>query len=253
MAPRSSTRSAVAPGDGGGLGGHAGPRQQPARRLRRRRRQARAGLVHQPRQRRPGRDRRGLLDRRLHDHHPGPAPGRRPAAHPAGAPARGQGPAIDLMSLDPPFTAEFADAGFLAEVPQDAAGAARGAGHLPGRARRGDVEGRARRLPVLVQHPGPLVPQVLRREGRHRHVAAGDLGPDHRRRQRERRQDRRAGQQVRGLRRLDQRPRRGRRRTHPRGRRQGRRRRRSRSTTRPARTRRASSRSSPRPRPHRPT
>ena len=27
---------------------------------------------------------------------------------------------IDLMSLDPPFTAEFADAGFLAEVPQDA-------------------------------------------------------------------------------------------------------------------------------------
>src|SRR5690349_14015573 len=29
-------------------------------------------------------------------------------------------PAIDLMSLDPPFTAEFADAGFLAELPQDA-------------------------------------------------------------------------------------------------------------------------------------
>ena len=29
-------------------------------------------------------------------------------------------PSIDLMSLDPPFTAEFADAGFLAEVPQDA-------------------------------------------------------------------------------------------------------------------------------------
>jgi multiple sugar transport system substrate-binding protein len=29
-------------------------------------------------------------------------------------------PEIDLMSLDPPFTAEFADAGFLAEVPQDA-------------------------------------------------------------------------------------------------------------------------------------
>lgn len=28
--------------------------------------------------------------------------------------------AIDLMSIDPPFTAEFADAGFLAEVPQDA-------------------------------------------------------------------------------------------------------------------------------------
>jgi multiple sugar transport system substrate-binding protein len=29
-------------------------------------------------------------------------------------------PSIDLMSLDPPFTAEFADAGFLAELPQDA-------------------------------------------------------------------------------------------------------------------------------------
>jgi multiple sugar transport system substrate-binding protein len=31
-----------------------------------------------------------------------------------------QDPEIDLMSIDPPFTAEFADAGFLAEVPQDA-------------------------------------------------------------------------------------------------------------------------------------
>ncbi|RYE75424.1 MAG: extracellular solute-binding protein, partial [Myxococcales bacterium] len=28
-------------------------------------------------------------------------------------------PAIDLMSLDPPFTAEFADAGYLAEIPED--------------------------------------------------------------------------------------------------------------------------------------
>jgi multiple sugar transport system substrate-binding protein len=31
-----------------------------------------------------------------------------------------QDPEIDLMSLDPPFTAEFADAGFLAAVPQEA-------------------------------------------------------------------------------------------------------------------------------------
>ena len=30
-------------------------------------------------------------------------------------------PAIDLMSLDPPFTAEFADAGFLAEIPDETA------------------------------------------------------------------------------------------------------------------------------------
>lgn len=28
-------------------------------------------------------------------------------------------PAIDLMSIDPPFTAEFANAGFLAEIPQE--------------------------------------------------------------------------------------------------------------------------------------
>ena len=28
-------------------------------------------------------------------------------------------PGIDLMSLDPPFTAEFADAGFLADIPDD--------------------------------------------------------------------------------------------------------------------------------------
>ena len=35
---------------------------------------------------------------------------RRLAAHDAG---------IDLMSLDPPFTAEFADAGFLADIPSD--------------------------------------------------------------------------------------------------------------------------------------
>lgn len=28
-------------------------------------------------------------------------------------------PEIDLMSLDPPFTAEFADAGYLAEIPED--------------------------------------------------------------------------------------------------------------------------------------
>ena len=103
------------------------------------------------------------------------------------------------MILDPPFTAEFADAGFLAEVPQDAQGAARGAGHLQGRDRRGDVGGQAGRRPVLVQHPGALVPQVLRREGRHRHDAAGHLGPDHRRRRGQRRPGRGAGQQVRGL------------------------------------------------------
>ena len=28
-------------------------------------------------------------------------------------------PEIDIMSIDPPYTAEFANAGFLAEIPQD--------------------------------------------------------------------------------------------------------------------------------------
>ena len=70
-----------------------------------------------------------------------------------------------------------------------------------------DLERQAGRLPVLVQHPGALVPQVLRPEGRPRHDPAGHLGPDHQGRRRQRRHGRRAGQQVRGLRRLDQRPR----------------------------------------------
>ena len=38
------------------------------------------------------------------------------------------------MSIDPPFTAEFANAGFLAEIPEDAAGQARASS--PSRARR---------------------------------------------------------------------------------------------------------------------
>lgn len=204
---------------GSGTACGPGARQRPAHRVRQLRRKARAGLVHQPRLRRSGRGREGVLDRRLHDHHPGPPPGCRPAAHPAGAPSRGQGP------RDRPDVARPTVHGRVRgrRLPRRGAagrqGAAGGAGHLPGRHGRRHVEGPARRLPVLVQHPGPLVPQVLRGGGRHRHVAAGDVGPDHRRRQRERRQDRRPGQQVRGLRRVDQRARRGRRRPHPRGRR----------------------------------
>ncbi len=114
-------------------------------------------------------------------------------------------PAIDLMSLDPPFTAEFANAGYLAEIPQDMQDKFREQA-FDSAADRGDVGGRAGGRPVLVQHAGALVPQVLRGEGRHRHGAAGHLGPDHRGRQRERRQDRGPGQQVRGLLRVDQRP-----------------------------------------------
>ena len=88
-------------------------------------------------------------------------------------------PEIDLMSLDPPFTAEFANAGFLAEIPQDLQDKLTRA-VLRGRGRRRHLGGPAGRRAVLVQHPGALVPQVLRREGRHRHEPAGDLGPDHR-------------------------------------------------------------------------
>ena len=122
-----------------------------------------------------------------------------------------------------------------------------------GRDRGRHLGRRARRVPVLVQHPGALVPQVLRREGRPRHEPAGHLGPDHRRRGRQRRHGRRPGQQVRGLRRLDQRADLRRRRQHHRGRRRRAPTPRSTSTARPATTRPASSRSWPTPRPRPPT
>ena len=84
---------------------------------------------------------------------------------------------------------------------------------VQGRGRGRHLGRQARGLPVLVQHPGALVPQVLRREGRHRHEQAGHVGPDHRHRVQERRPDRCPGEQVRGLLGLDQRPHLGRRRT----------------------------------------
>ena len=62
---------------------------------------------------------------------------------------------------------------------------------LQGRRRGGHVGRPARGGPVLVQHPGAVVPQVLRGEGRHRHDQAGHLGPDHQGRQRQRRHGRR--------------------------------------------------------------
>ena len=181
MTSRSSTRPRGRPGARRLAGSVAsGARQQPAGRVRRRQRQARAGLVHQPGQWRPGRRRRGVLDRRLHDHHPGPPPGRQPAAHPAGPPARGQGPQdrpdVARPALHRGVRRRRLPGRGARRTPRPAA---RGAGHLPGRAGRGDLEGQAGRLPVLVQHPGALVSQVLRREDRPGHVAAGHLGPDH--------------------------------------------------------------------------
>ena len=81
-------------------------------------------LVHQPRHRRPGRDRGGCTEAAngaVHDRDVA-APRnadrqreqlvRRLAAHDS---------SIDLMSLDPPFAPELAQAGFLAPVPADVA------------------------------------------------------------------------------------------------------------------------------------
>ena len=158
---------------------------------------------------------------------------------------------IDLMSLDPPYTAEFANAGYLAPIPADSQARSRSSPSTG--ATGGDLERRARRRAVLVQHAGALVPQVVRREGRPRHEQAGHLGPDHRRRRQERRHGRGAGQQVRGLRRLDQRPDRGRRRRHRQRHREGRRRQHRRSTPTPARRPPRSSSSWPAPRPRRRT
>ena len=137
------------------------------------------------------------------------------AADPAGPPAGGQGLGIDLMSLDPVFTAEFAEAGFLAPIPHDLATRACSSDTLDGR-RSTAPPGTASwsRRPAVGQHPGAVVPQVVRAEGRPGHDQAGDLGPDHQGRRRQRRHGRRPGQQVRGLRRVDQRPGRGRRRRH---------------------------------------
>ena len=107
----------------------------------------------------------------------------------------------DLMSLDPVFVAEFANADWL----ERAARRHRGGGHRRrrprGRGRDRHLGRRGLRLPAVGQHPGALVPQVARRGRRARHDPAGHLGPGHRRRRGERRHRRRPGQQVRGLRR----------------------------------------------------
>ena len=211
-----------------------------------------AHVVHQPRHRRPGRGGRELQHEPVHDHDAG-APqdasqqriqlARRLAADDS---------SIDLMSIDPPYTAEFANAGFLAPIPADLS-ATLDPAVVPGRGRRRDLEGPARGGPVLVQHPGAVVPQVLRREGRHRHEPAGDLGADHQDRGRERRHGGGAGEQVRGLRRCGSTPWSPAPAGHRQERREGRRRRRSTSTRRPATTPPRSSRTWPAPAPLRRT
>ena len=75
---------------------------------------------------------------------------------------------IDLMSLDPPFVAEFANAGYLLAItdPEDVATLTDGV--LDGPAGDGVLGRRAGRRAVLGQHPAALVPQVggRRRRGR---------------------------------------------------------------------------------------
>ena len=161
-------------------------------------------LVHQPRRRGPGQGRGELQHRRLQDRGAGPAAERQRAAHPALAAARGGGPRDRHHEHRPALHRGVRERRLPGRDPRGPAGQAEAA-VLQGRGGRRHLGRPAGRRPVLVQHPGALVPQVLRREGRPRHEAAGHLGPDHRRRREERRQGRRAGEQVRGLLGLDQR------------------------------------------------
>ena len=92
---------------------------------------------------------------------------------------------IDIMSLDPPFIPEFAEAGFLAPVPEDVA--ERVTEDVVESAIEGSTwDGRAGRRPVLGQHPAALVPQVGRRGGRAGHDASRSPGTRSSRRRRTR-------------------------------------------------------------------
>ena len=118
-----------------------------------------------------------------------------------------QDSSIDLMSLDPPFVAEFANAGFLRAFDKADAGAAD-----QGRARRpaedGVLERQAGRGAVLGQHPAAVVPQV----GGRRPPASTPTSPDFTwdemiKAAVEREQGhRRPGEPLRGLHGVDQRP-----------------------------------------------
>ena len=113
-------------------------------------------------------------------------------------------PEIDIMSIDPPYTAEFANAGFLAPIPDDLQA------KLKEQSFKGAIDA-ATWDDQLVVAPFWSNTQVLWYRKSFAEKAgidmtqAGHLGPDHRRRREERRQGRGPGQQVRGLRRLDQR------------------------------------------------
>ncbi len=72
---------------------------------------------------------------------------------------------IDIMSLDPPFTAEFANADYLAPLPQELQDKL-SEQSFDGAVYSGDVGGPVGGGSVLVQRAGHVVPQVVRRQGR---------------------------------------------------------------------------------------
>ena len=121
----------------------------------------------------------------LHDHDPGAAPGRQPAARsssPGGSPR--EDPSIDLMSIDPPFTAEFANAGFLAPDPADRAGASSRQQSFKGAVDAATWDGKLVVAPFWSNTQVLWYRKSFAAEGRPRHEQAGHLGPDHRRRRR---------------------------------------------------------------------
>ena len=192
-----------------------GRRSRSAHRVRRRVRPAGADLVHQPgseparrvrRAVRPGRDRRAVQHRPVHDQDRAAAAERHRAAHPAAAPAGGGG-LVDLPDEPRPGLHRRVRRGRLPRAAARRLRRAADAGRPEGRDRRRDLGRPAGGGAPVGQHPDAVVPQVAGEEGRPGHDEAGHLGPDHRRRVRQRRDGRRAGQQVRGLRRVDQRPR----------------------------------------------
>ena len=94
-------------------------------------------------------------------------------------------PSIDLMSLDPVFTAEFADAGALAPFSADAQ-ATLSDGVLQGAIDGATWDGQLVVAPLWANTQVLWYRKSRRRRGRARHDPAGDVGPDHRRRRRDR-------------------------------------------------------------------
>ena len=160
--------------------GTPGHRRHAGRLRQRRRRRLDPHLVHQPRLRGTGRDRQPV--------HRG---GRRRSTRSRSPSCRGNPPqqreqlvrrlaaedsSIDIMSLDPPYIPEFAEAGFLAPGPRGRRGdgSPRASSRAPSTARRGTTSWSPSRSGPTPSCSGT---EVGRRGGRPRHGAAGHLGP----------------------------------------------------------------------------